>query len=132
MPDVKRNALLPKGDENGLAAIAANLVAECNGDQPRKLRAVLAIIDPRRVTLDGDTLDAIVTVRFRRIEVLLAEDLPAAEKLIRRALEHRSGETTLPLELEDEIRQAFDSMANPDSPEDPDEGQGKGKPRGGK
>jgi hypothetical protein len=127
MPDVKRNALLPKGDENGLAAIAAILADEGTGRQPARLRAVLAIVDCQRVSIEADTHDEVATVRFRRIEVLLSSDLPAAEKLIRRALEGRSGETTLPLELEDEIQQAFSDMADPTSPEDPDEGKGKGK-----
>jgi hypothetical protein len=132
MPNVKTNATLPKGEENGLADIAGSLVAEGTGRSPKRLRAVLGIIDTRRVNVDSDTGDELATVRFRRVEVLLPGDLGAAEKLLRRALEARSGQTTLELDLEDEIRQAFDQMANPDSPEDPDEGQdGKGrKPRG--
>lgn len=127
MPDVKRNALLPKGDENGLAAIAANLVAEAVGAEPARLRAVIAIVDAKRVTIDAGLHEEVVTVRFRRVEVLLADDLGQAEKLIRRALEHRSGETTLPLEMEDEIRQAFEDMRDPGSTDDPDEGKGGGK-----
>ena len=125
MPDVKRNAVLPKGEENGLASIAQHLVAEGAGRAPKRLRAVIGIIDTRRVGIDGDTHEELATVRFRRVEVLLIADLGQAEKLIRRALEHRSGETTLPLELEDEIREAFDQMAQPDSPDDPDEQRGK-------
>lgn len=121
MPDVKRNAILPTGEENGLASIAQHLVAEGAHRSPKRLRAVIGIIDSRRVNIDGDTGEELATVRFRRVEVLLISDLAQAEKLIRRALEHRSGETTLPLELEDEIRQAFDDMAAPDSPVDPDD-----------
>jgi hypothetical protein len=127
MPDVKNTAVLPKGETNGLHAIAGALADEGAHRQPKRLRAALVIIDPKRVAIDADTGDEIVTVRFRRIEVLLAADLPAAEKLLRRALEARSDETVLPLELEDEIRAAFEAMAEPDSPEDPDEGKGKGK-----
>jgi hypothetical protein len=130
MPNVKTNAVLPKGEENGLADIAGALVAEGSGRAPKRLRAVIAIIDTKRVGIESDTGEENATVRFRRVEVLLAVDLGAAEKLLRRALEARSGQTTLELELEDEIRQAFEQMANPDSPEDPDEGKGKGK--GGK
>jgi hypothetical protein len=132
MPNTKPNALLPKGEENGLADIAGVLVAEGAGRAPKRLRAVLGIIDCRRVAVDSDTGEELATVRFRRVEVLLASDLPAAEKLIRRALEARSGQTTLELELEDEIRQAFEAMQDPTSTEDPDEGdQGKGR-KGGK
>jgi hypothetical protein len=126
VPDVKTNAIMPKGETNGLAAIASELVAEGKGDRPPRPRAVIAIIDCKRVSIDADTKDEMATVRFRRVEVLLPGDLSAAEKLIRRALEHRSGETVLELELEDEIRQAFDAMA-----EDPDDGDGTGgKPKG--
>jgi hypothetical protein len=130
MADVKRNALLPTGDENGLAVAAPALVAEAMGAEPARLRAVIAIIDSRRVTVDADNHDEQVTVRFRRIELLLPEDLAAAEKLLRRALEARSGQTVLELDLEDEIRKAFEDMAEPDSAEDPedhpDEGEAKG------
>jgi hypothetical protein len=135
MPNVKTNAVLPKGETNGLADIAGALVAEGLGRSPVKLRAVIAIVAPRRVNVDTKTGEELATVEIRRVEVLLPVDLGAAEKLLRRALESRSGQTTLELELEDEIRQAFDQMLNPDSPEDPDEGGdgqgGKGgKPRG--
>jgi hypothetical protein len=127
MPNVKNLAILPKGEENGLADISGALVAEGTNRAPKRLRAVLGIVDCKRVGVDSDTGEEIATVRFRRVEVLLGGDLPAAEKLLRRSLEARSGQTTLELELEDEIRQAFESMADPDSPEDPDEGTGKGK-----
>jgi hypothetical protein len=132
MPNVKTQALLPKGEENGLADIAGALVAEGAGRAPKKLRAVIAIIDTKRVGIESDTGEENATVRFRRVEVLLTADLGAAEKLLRRALEARSGQTTLELELEDEIRQAFEQMANPDSPIDPDEDEGKGNRKGGK
>jgi hypothetical protein len=127
MPDIKTNAVLPHGEQNGLLDIAPQLVAEGLGKAPQRLRAVLAIVDCRRVNTDSDTGDETATVRFRRVEVLLTADLDAAEKLIRRALEARSGQTTLDLELEDEIRKAFDSMRDPDSPIDPDD-----PPPGGK
>jgi hypothetical protein len=127
MPDVKRNAVLPKGEENGLASIAGALVEEGAHRAPKRLRAAIVIFDARRVAIDSDSGEELVTVRFRRVEVLLASDLGQAEKLIRRALEARSDLTTLPLDLEDEITQAFQEMVNPDSPEDPDEpGKGKG------
>ena len=48
--------------------------------------------------------------------------------MIRRALEFRSGQTTLELELEDEIRQAFESMTDPGSAADPDNPEDPGNP----
>jgi hypothetical protein len=130
MPDVKNTAVLPKGEGNGLSDIAGALVAEALNAAPLRLRAVIAIVAPRRVTVDAKTGDEIATVEFRRVEVLLPGDLDAAEKLLRRALEARSGQTTLDLDLEDEITKMFADMANPDSPDDPAdvpaEGDGEG------
>jgi hypothetical protein len=120
MPDVRNQALLPKGEANGLAAISDELIKD-----PRRLRAALIIFDAKRGTEDYDLDDTVVTVRVRRVETLLPQDLAAAETMIRRALEFRSGQTTLELELEDEIRKTFDSMKDPDSTDDPDD-TGKG------
>ena len=129
MPDIRRNALMPKGEENGLAPIAGNLVDEGAGRSPRRLYAALVVIDCKRVAIDADSGEELATVRVRRIELLLPGDLPAAEKLLRRSLEHRSGATTLPLDMEDEIRDAFEAMTDADSPDDPDDKKG---PKGGK
>jgi hypothetical protein len=125
--DVKRQAVLPKGEENGLAAIAPELVAEGAHRRPKRLRAAMVIFDARRVAIDSDTGEELVTVRLRRIEPLLGEDLPAAEKLLRRALEARSGQTTLPLELEDEIRATFEALGDIAAGDDDGEGKGKAK-----
>lgn len=122
MPDVKGTALLPKGEANGLTAIADVLLKE-----PLRLRAALVIFDCKRGTEDYDASDTLLTVRVRRVELLLPSDIGAAEQMIRRALEFRSGQTTLDLELEDEIRQTFDQMRDPASTDDPDEGDGGGK-----
>jgi hypothetical protein len=124
MAQVKTNALLPKGDDNGLQVIAGPLAVETMGMAPSRLRAAIVIFDGKRVNFDKDADEELVTVRVRRIELLLPSDLGGAEKLIRRALEARSDGTVLPLELEDEIREAFDQMRDPGSPQDPDEGKG--------
>ena len=117
MPDINGRALLPKGeDASGLLAIADHLVKD-----PLRLRAALVVFDAKRGTLDYDADDTVVTVRVRRWELVLPQDLDAVQQMIRRALEFRSGQTTLPLELEDEISQLFKSMQEPDSPEDPEE-----------
>ena len=127
MPDVRTNALMPSGETNGLAAIATELVKEARGETPDRLRAVIALIDARRAYVDKDSGEWTVTVRFRRVEVLLPGDLPEAEKLLRRALEKRSGSTVLPMELEDDLESAFAgldlSQPDPDEagePADPD------------
>jgi len=122
MPDVKGTALLPKGEANGLTAVADLLLKE-----PLRLRAALVVFDCKRGTEDYDLSDTMLTVRIRRVELVLGQDLGAVEQMIRRALEFRSGQTTLELELEDEIRQAFEAMKEPESTEDPDE-PGRGEP----
>jgi hypothetical protein len=126
MPDVKGTALLPKGEANGLAAIADLLTKT-----PLQLRAALVIFDCKRGTKDYDVDDVVVTVRVRRVEMLLPGDISAAEQMIRRALEFRSGQTVLDLDVEDDIRKTFEAMKDPTSPDDPDE-PGKGKGKGGK
>ena len=132
MAAIKKQSLLPPGDENGLTDYAPQLVAEGARRVPARLRAALVIFDAKRVGIESDTGDEVVTVRFRRVEVLLPEDLGQAEKLIRRALEARSGQTTLPLELEDDIQKAFEEMKDPASPDDPEEGGDGKRKRGGK
>jgi hypothetical protein len=120
MPNVKTNAVLPKGEENGLTAIARELIAEGTGQAPHRLHAVIAIVDCRRVSIDSDTGDENATVRVRRCEVVLSGDMGEAEKLIRRALEFRTGQAVLPLELEEELEATFRDMPDPGSPADPE------------
>lgn len=102
MPDVSLGGNLPVGDHDGLTAIASDLIEE-----PRKLRAMIAVVDTQKITTKTDDGSRTAVVRIRRIEAILAEDLGTAEKLMRRALEKRTGRTTLPLDLEDELEQAF-------------------------
>src|SRR5215472_18600015 len=116
--EVKTNAIMPKGDTNGLSAIAADLVREAKGEAPPRLRAVICLVDARRATVDKDTGDWSVTVRVRRAEVLLQGDQPEAEKLIRRALEARTGQAVLSLELERDLEAAFADF-DPDAPAEP-------------
>jgi hypothetical protein len=123
MPDVKANAILPKGEANGLAAIADELLKD-----PTRKRAALIIFDLRRGTEDYDVSDIVATVRIRRVEPLLPDDLPNAELMIRRAAQARTiGGEQLAFEFEQEIEAAFEAMRDPTSPADPDEpGPGEG------
>lgn len=116
MADLKGTALLPTGDKNGLTPVADQLVKE-----PLKVRAALVLLNLKRGTEDYDIQDTQATVRVLRIELLLPQDLAQAEVMIRRALEFRNDQPTLPYELEDEIREAFEAMKDPESVEDPDE-----------
>jgi hypothetical protein len=133
MPDVKGTALLPKGEANGFAALADELLKD-----PRRKRAALIIFDLKRGTEDYDQSDTVATVRIRRVELLLPTDLKTAELMLRRAQGARTtGDEQLEFEFEREIEEAFEAMREPDSPVDPEEGdggdgEGKGKPRGRK
>lgn len=98
----KLAANLPKGEANGLVAIARDLV-----EDPHEVHAVIALVDCKKTTTDNDTGEVIPTARIRRIEVVTGEDLGLVERAIRRALEKRTGATTLPIELEDEFTEVF-------------------------
>jgi hypothetical protein len=113
MSSVKSNhAILPPGG-GGLAAIARQLVEQgLPGGPPKRLYAVLGIVDCASVNVNGDTGEGVATVRFRRVAVLLQADLPAAEQLIRRAVEVGAGKPEVDLELEKEIQQAFEQMTD--------------------
>jgi len=93
---------LPKGDANGLGPVVRTLI-----DEPHRFHVVMAIIDCKQVSTNHDTGEVIPTARIRRIEVILRDDLNAAQQLMRRSLEKRSGRTVLPLDLEDDIQIAF-------------------------
>jgi hypothetical protein len=98
----KLSTALPGGDGNGLDAIARQLV-----DTPHELHIVIAIVDAKTTKIDHDTDKREPTARLRRIEVIQGEDKAVAQQMMRRALEARTGQTVLPIDLEDELRAAF-------------------------
>jgi hypothetical protein len=116
MPDAALGGSLPKGDANGLSQMAGDLIRE-----PERKRVIIAIVDNPETRVKNVTGDRLAIVRICRIEAVLAEDLAAAEKLMRRALERRTGQTVLPLDLEDELSAAFAEFdpAEPEEPADP-------------
>lgn len=119
MVEINRRALLPKGEPNGFTAIADDLEKD-----PLRYRAAVVVFNAKRATRDFDEPGAeVITVRVLRVARLLPQDLPFAEAALRRAAEFDAGETTLPLDLEDEIRKAFEAMADPTSTVDPDEAE---------
>lgn len=96
---------LPGDDANGLVGLADEML-----NNPAKVHAVVFLIDCKTVEIDQDTGATTVKARIRRAERIRREDLPTAEKLVRRALEGRSGGEVLPMELEDEITAAFSDI----------------------
>jgi hypothetical protein len=123
MPDAALGGNLPKGDANGLAALAGDLISD-----PERKRVIIAIIDNPKTVVHNITGDRVATVRIVRIEAVRNDDLPAAEKLIRRALEQRTGQTVLPLELEDELSDAFADFDPADPDGEAEEGDGEPEP----
>lgn len=96
---------LPKGDGNGLGPIMPQLLGV-----PHKVHAALVLIDCRSTNVNHDTGDLEPTVRIRRLEVILPGDLDTARLLLDRSYEHRSGQTVLPFDLEQDVKKAFVDM----------------------
>jgi hypothetical protein len=106
MAEIKLSGKLPGGDANGLGAIAPQLVTN-----PHRVHVLVALVDCRSTTTDNDSGDTMPTARIRRVEAITgAEDLKTLERLLRRAMEHRTGQTVLPMDLEDELTAAFEDI----------------------
>jgi hypothetical protein len=116
--DISMSGKLPKGDGNGLVAILSELVRDTGKEGP--IFVAVALIDGKRVVLDKDTGEKIPQVRVRRIEVILDdEDKGVCRRLMERSLSRRTGQETLPYDLEAEIEEAFGSSDEADFREEP-------------
>lgn len=107
----KLAATLPGGDANGLVAIARALI-----DSPHEIHVAVVLVDCKKTTTDNDSGEVVPTARVRRIEVIGEQDKLLAQKMLRRALERRTGKTVLPFDLEEDLRAAFGGV-------DPDTGE---------
>lgn len=96
---------LPKGEANGLDAIARALV-----DEPHRVHVVIALVDCKKVTTDHDSGDIEPTARVRRIEAVLPLDHERAEMMLRRTLDRRLGKQVLPFDLEEDLKAAFNGI----------------------
>lgn len=96
---------LPGGDGNGLVAIARDLI-----DSPHTIHVAVCLVDCKKSTTDNDSGEIVPTARVRRIEVITGDDIKLAEKMLRRALEGRTGKTVLPFDLEEDMRAAFGNV----------------------
>lgn len=103
MTQVKLASSLPEGDANGLVAVHQKLC-----DAPHEMHVVVALLDCKRITTETDTGELVPTGRVRRIEVITeAQDGKRLVQLVRRAYEARTGQTVLPLDMEDELSALF-------------------------
>lgn len=120
---MKVKAGLPKGDADGLSAIEPQAIKK------QKPIVALVILEPAKLDEDLHTREKELIVSIRRIEALLPEDVEAATRLLQRAFESRTGEATLPIELENDVKDALKGVelyvpntAPDDGPEVPEGG----------
>lgn len=100
---VKLAAKLPKGAGNGLAAIAEQLA-----DDPHNIRVAVVLFDCSKVTRDLDTGQDIPTARIRRIEPIDGKaHATLMHSILAAAWAERTGEDTLPFELEVDVDAAL-------------------------
>lgn len=99
---MKLSGTLPKGDANGVATLDPFAVNESDFRH-----VVIAVISTKKIITDIESGDTEAQMRIDRIERVLATDAPLAEQLLRRALQKRLGETTLSIEVEDDIAAIF-------------------------
>jgi hypothetical protein len=106
----KIKAQLPKGEANGLDAIA-DALAEDFTDNPKRTRVLVMIVDCGAVKLeraedafdvDGEPLPPGVTAtaRIRRVEAVAPGDEDVARRILVRGYEFRNGRAALPLAAE--------------------------------
>jgi hypothetical protein len=114
MSEVSMSGKLPRGDANGLGAIARQLIRD-----PEKVHALIVLVDCTRLVTEVDTGETIPVMRIRRAEAIRRSDLAEAQRLVRRAWEERCGDTVLPMELEDDIKAIFDGFDPDGEPEQP-------------
>jgi len=113
---MKLAGTLTKGDKNGIALLD-NFVAHKSAYR----HVVIAVLSTKKLTTDVDTGDTEATLRIDRIERILPADAQRAEQMLRRSIEKRSGETVLPIDIEDEITAAFADAIISDQQPGPDE-----------
>ena len=101
----KLASALPKGEANGLAVLSRSLI-----DTPEQVHIAVILVDCKSINTDMDSGDITPTARIRRIEVISEADKAFVSKMMRRALEKRTGKTVLPFDLEEDMRAAFGNV----------------------
>lgn len=124
---MKIKGTLPKGDADGITAIESVALKK------QKPIVALVILEPAKIDQDLHTQEKELTVGIRRIEAVLPEDVEAVTRFIQRSFESRTGESTLPIELENDVKEALKGVENY-VPETQPHGSGEslvGPPEGG-
>lgn len=87
---------LPDGNRNGLASIVDDLV-----DDPSAIHVAIVLLDCSHLKTSVDDGSVLPTARIRAIEPISeGPDANEMRRLLRRAVEKRTGQTALPLDLE--------------------------------
>ena len=103
---MKLKSALPKGDADGLTPLEGRLdVAEPTAVPVQVVAIVILNLVSRTESLV--TGERELTLGLRRIEARLPDDAEHASRMLLRAFEKRTGQTTLPIDLEDDLRAAF-------------------------
>lgn len=103
MAGVALGGNLPLGDGNGFEAIAADMVAN-----PSRMRVAVIIFDASYVKVKTDDKSSTAIIRIRRGEVVTDTAYAALlQRILMHEFEQRTGQTTLPMEMEEETNAAF-------------------------
>jgi hypothetical protein len=106
MPEIRLSTSLPAGEANGLGPVGARMVRD-----PHAVHVLIALVDCKQTITDNDSGDTVPVARIRRVEAVTnPEDIATCERLVRRAIEKRTGQTVLPMDLEDELNAAFENI----------------------
>jgi len=106
---MKLKSTLPKGDADGLTPMEGRLDAQSEASQV----VVISILDVVSRTETLVTHERELTLRMRRVEALLPGDSEHARRMLQRAFEARTGVTTLPIDLEEDLRSSFINDIDP-------------------
>lgn len=110
---MKLKSTLPKGDADGLTPFEGRLDAET---EPGQVVAIV-ILDVIARTESLITNERELTLKMRRVEALLPGDVEHARRMLQRAFEARTGMTTLPIDLEEDLNSAFADAFDPETGE---------------
>jgi hypothetical protein len=107
--EIKLTSQPPTGDNNGLTVHTSWM----NAMAPNTPVVAVVVFDRAKVVWDDDKHQMIPYVRVRRAELMSdREDAEAMLRLLQRQYERRTGQTTLPLELEIDIKTILEQVDN--------------------
>jgi hypothetical protein len=93
---------LPTGDANGLIDMGSEFVKD--EASKKKIRAAIVLFDIQKEVRKTDDGSRTAVARIRRIEVVRdSDDFTIMQRLLMREFERRTGQATLPFELEQDI-----------------------------